>query len=318
MKGVLRDIFQRCLKSTNLTLPMLTLAAILASPMTSMAAPPVQKSKTTTSRSVTTKAADKAAAAHGHRKEAKKEGKKEEVVAKTAAPAKAAVSAKSKHEQKNAARKDLSGVTLKNSVKTLAGGHRVKSSTANKKRKQPIVSSDVFTRPYSKETLAEEAPLFSQLRELENPETRLRLAKSSPMFRPPPTPSNNLREIIADHASTFGINPLLVQAVVAVESGFNARARSPAGALGMMQLTRETANRLGVNQPMDADENIRGGTLYLKMLTEQFDGDTTLALAAYHAGPKTVEDYGGVPPNENTHLFLTRVMLYFNYYLDQE
>lgn len=302
MSGLLRRIFKKCVRRSHVTLPMLTLAAMLSAPVSGMAAPG-KLTKTSTTRSAAAKVTDKATLA---RKEPKKEAKKEPRTAHGKAVAKAdETPAKGKAVASR-------GASLKKSVKTLAGGRRVAPS--KNKNVQRAAVNPVAYRPVNEE----EGGLFSQLKEMEDPNTRQRLAKSNPMFRPPPTPSNSLKEIISGQAASHGLNPLLIQAVVAVESGFNPMARSPQGALGMMQLTPATANRLGVSRPMDAEDNIRGGTLYLKMLTEQFDGDTTLALAAYHAGPKTVEEYGGVPPSENTHLFLKRVMLYFNYYLDQE
>lgn len=107
-------------------------------------------------------------------------------------------------------------------------------------------------------------------------------------------------------ANTTGLAADLLHAVIATESGYDPRARSPKGAMGLMQLMPATARDLGVVDPYDPEENIFGGARYLRSLWDRF-GDLTLALAAYNAGPDQVARYGGVPPFAETRSYLRRL-----------
>jgi len=114
--------------------------------------------------------------------------------------------------------------------------------------------------------------------------------------------------LIQEHANRQSLRPELVRAVIQVESGFNPRALSPKGAMGLMQLMPATARSLRVNNPWDPAQNIRGGTEYLRDLIDQYDGDEQLALAAYNAGSGAVARYGGrIPPYRETTNYVKKV-----------
>ena len=104
------------------------------------------------------------------------------------------------------------------------------------------------------------------------------------------------------------IRPDLVRAVVQVESAFNPYAVSPKGAQGLMQLMPATARALGVSNPFNPLDNIRGGVRYLRQLLDRYDNDEVLALAAYNAGPEAVARYGQkVPPYRETRNYVTKI-----------
>jgi soluble lytic murein transglycosylase-like protein len=115
-------------------------------------------------------------------------------------------------------------------------------------------------------------------------------------------------DLIVKHAQANNLRPDLVRAVVQVESGYNPGAVSPKGAMGLMQLMPTTASQLGVRSPFDPEENIRGGTNYLRQLLDRFEGNEELALAAYNAGPMAVDRYGAkVPPYKETRDYVRKV-----------
>ncbi|HEU4663925.1 MAG TPA: lytic transglycosylase domain-containing protein [Dokdonella sp.] len=115
------------------------------------------------------------------------------------------------------------------------------------------------------------------------------------------------RAEIAAAAAEFGLDSALLHAVIHAESAFNPMALSSKGAQGLMQLMPDTATDMGVADAFDASQNIRGGARYLAMLLKNFNGDARLATAAYNAGPGAVQRYGGVPPYDETQVYVDRV-----------
>ncbi|OIQ58551.1 soluble lytic murein transglycosylase precursor [Moorella thermoacetica] len=137
-----------------------------------------------------------------------------------------------------------------------------------------------------------------------------RLADGSQVDRTgtPGPPNTSLETLISEVAARHGLPASLLKGVVAAESGFNPRAVSPAGAIGLMQLMPATARALGVNDPFDPAANLDGGARYLKQMLDRFQGDIRLALAAYNAGPGAVEHYRGVPPYRETRAYIDKVL----------
>lgn len=108
-------------------------------------------------------------------------------------------------------------------------------------------------------------------------------------------------------AREHGLAPELIKAVALVESGFDTHAVSPKGAQGLMQLMPATARQYGVKDAFDPLQNLRAGTIHLRKLLDEFDGDLTLALAAYNAGSGAVRRHGGVPAYRETQEYVRKV-----------
>jgi soluble lytic murein transglycosylase-like protein len=111
------------------------------------------------------------------------------------------------------------------------------------------------------------------------------------------------------------VDPALLHAVVTVESGYNARALSPKGAVGLMQLMPDTARRYAVGDIWDPVDNVRGGARYLRDLLGMFNDNLSLAIAAYNAGEKAVIRYGHrIPPYSETQNYVPKVLGFYTRY----
>lgn len=124
---------------------------------------------------------------------------------------------------------------------------------------------------------------------------------------PRPSLNSKFDVHIADAVALHGVSRELVRAIIQVESGFERRAVSPAGARGLMQLMPATARRFGVINRFDARQNIFGGTRYLRALLDHYQGDVSLTAAAYNAGAGSVARYNGIPPYKETQDYVRKV-----------
>lgn len=117
----------------------------------------------------------------------------------------------------------------------------------------------------------------------------------------------NYSGLITKYADQYELDEELIKAIIRVESNYDAKAVSPKGCVGLMQLHPETARRFGVRDPFDPSQNIHGGVQYLHSLMNYFDRDLELVLAAYNAGENAVTRYQGIPPYRETREYVKKV-----------
>jgi soluble lytic murein transglycosylase-like protein len=133
------------------------------------------------------------------------------------------------------------------------------------------------------------------------------------------TPRNvsHFDEYLSEACARYRIPEALARAILAAESNFDPAAVSRAGAMGLMQLMPQTALMMYVDDILDPRENIHGGVRYLRLLTNEFDGDLVKVIAAYNAGPSAVKKSGGIPPFEETREYVERVLRLYQRYKDE-
>lgn len=124
--------------------------------------------------------------------------------------------------------------------------------------------------------------------------------------------SAQLDAIFDEASSKYGVDAKFLKAIAKCESGFSTECTSRSGAMGIMQLMPQTAASLGVTNAYDPYQNIMGGARYISEKLAQYNGDKSLALAAYNAGSGNVAKYGGIPPFKETQNYVAKVMAYYN------
>lgn len=123
--------------------------------------------------------------------------------------------------------------------------------------------------------------------------------------------SKNLDEIYQEASQTYGVSVDLLKAMTKQESNFNPNATSRSGAQGLMQLMPATAAGLGVTDAYDPYQNIMGGAKYIRQMLDKYNGNVSLALAAYNAGSNNVDKYGGIPPFAETQNYVAKITVIY-------
>lgn len=131
-----------------------------------------------------------------------------------------------------------------------------------------------------------------------------------------PRTSKPFDPIIREASRLYHLPEEFIRAVMKVESNFNPKVVSRAGAMGLMQLMPATARSMGVSDPFSPRQNILGGARYLRVLANRFNGDLILTLAGYNAGEGAVQKYNGVPPYDETQRYVRRVLKHYYAYRD--
>jgi soluble lytic murein transglycosylase len=126
--------------------------------------------------------------------------------------------------------------------------------------------------------------------------------------------SNDYDTMIQDAADRYGVSFSLIKAIIRAESGFNPKAVSHKGAMGLMQIMPGNFKSLNLRDPFDPRENIMAGVRYMAILLDRFQGKVPLALAAYNAGPNKVEAYQDIPPIQETEEYVKKVMKFYYAY----
>jgi soluble lytic murein transglycosylase-like protein len=154
---------------------------------------------------------------------------------------------------------------------------------------------------------------FKMVRREANNPAAIPVSAGAPVYMPSQANIQRYSSLIEAAAKFHGVDSALVHAVISAESGYNAAALSKAGARGLMQLMPATAQRYGVNNIMDPQENIQGGVKYLRDLLQMFQGNLELAVAAYNAGENAVIRHGHkVPPYTETVNYVPKVLGFYN------
>ena len=180
------------------------------------------------------------------------------------------------------------------------------SSSESRSDKSPVQPALAVTKVESDKITQSSQPAIEHLQSLRSSVSKASQKQSDSHKR------QKIDKSIQKAASKYNLPAGLIKGVIRAESNFQVEAVSRAGAQGLMQLMPATAKELGVTKPFDIDQNIDGGSRYLRKMLDSFGGDVKLALAAYNAGPGTVRKYAGNVPYPETIQYIDRVLRFSN------
>lgn len=194
---------------------------------------------------------------------------------------------------------------------------QLKLSPESQQSAQPVAAKAAAAKSIAvfKSSQANGTVLFSDRRPVNRPYQQLHFdcfacdPNSAVNWHKTPLFVRQYNRIIDKVALEQQLEPALIRAVIHAESAFQAAALSKRGAIGLMQLMPDTAAMLGVSDPLSPEQNIQGGSSYLASLLKQYNGDLSLSLAAYNAGPGNVRRHQGVPPFAETQAYIKRVLI---------
>ena len=178
-------------------------------------------------------------------------------------------------------------------------------------RKSTLGVGEMLYKQLTGESLPQRAPRQASAAPVSLPDhVKVSLPAPDKIAKSLPKKLNQLQNIIDTASTKYDVDSNLIKAVIAAESAGNPRAMSPKSAKGLMQLIDSTATAMGVKDVWNPQQNVDGGSKYLKQLLDRFDGDVQLAVASYNAGPEAVAKHQGVPPYTETTNYVKRVLKY--------